>query len=725
MDESRKRDVSTANAKNISSPLVADFGNDFLSSWKLPKSGKSTIDFNVDSVPKSSKKFNFNNLDDFGLDEAFDKLPSFKMSMSDLDFSSPLKKKVKHSSSIGDDLSEGKKEIEKDNFSFSFDFNELGKFSLDAKLGIEEKSTSKVDPVSSEGNKDTQRGLSGKDTAILEDNNTKDKTQTHGVCTLRLSHPKNHESTKNTSLLAPNDSSDKIQEHTSVNPATIEQTKVDSVPNRNHGEHQKEIYPTKAAVNTPSQNFSCGAQSGEDLVLADRMDSKDDPIADFGKVGVQRESNGHEQSIGSQSRDTSTINPNVLRRPVGQSDSRNEVVEESVSLNEGSQGNQHFSDVPQKFLKKTTCGTKNTDEGTSGQKSLSSSIRREIRNVEPALENERGSFSFLSKSANTKASRVELTSETDLNQLSGASKVMKKLTTHPTDLKREHKQANAGLDKSKTALPKIYSKPASHGLLSTSSNAKGDRNAIGLEPPSSGNSSLMNAQNSTGHSTGHKIIANHVLLKRSIASDSLQLAPSKDNKMSTISQLTGTRIAKLGFRSPKSDRILEKESVQPSGTKGSPVTTSKILNSLPEAKPALPSPVILQKVPEESVLDPKAPTILKRIMRSPAVRKSPQTVPGLRNETILGSGTPKAHVDNAISSCMTSEMGDISDLELPMLLENDGNLEKAEACRKELEDICILLKRKHAEAKELAVRAIVNNNTMLMLNHPMFEEKIS
>ena len=40
-----------------------------------------------------------------------------------------------------------------------------------------------------------------------------------------------------------------------------------------------------------------------------------------------------------------------------------------------------------------------------------------------------------------------------------------------------------------------------------------------------------------------------------------------------------------------------------------------------------------------------------------------------------------------ISSHMPSEMGDISDLELPMLLENDGNLEKAEACRKELEDV--------------------------------------
>jgi hypothetical protein len=37
---------------------------------------------------------------------------------------------------------------------------------------------------------------------------------------------------------------------------------------------------------------------------------------------------------------------------------------------------------------------------------------------------------------------------------------------------------------------------------------------------------------------------------------------------------------------------------------------------------------------------------------------------------------------------MPSGMGDISDLELPMmLLENDGNLEKAETCRKELEDV--------------------------------------
>ena len=60
----------------------------------------------------------------------------------------------------------------------------------------------------------------------------------------------------------------------------------------------------------------------------------------------------------------------------------------------------------------------------------------EIRNVESALANETGSFSLVSKSTNMKASRVDLTSETALNQLSGASKVIQKMTLHPTDLKR-------------------------------------------------------------------------------------------------------------------------------------------------------------------------------------------------------------------------------------------------------------------------------------------------
>ncbi|CAO2040850.1 unnamed protein product [Urochloa humidicola] len=111
-----------------------------------------------------------------------------------------------------------------------------------------------------------------------------------------------------------------------------------------------------------------------------------------------------------------------------------------------------------------------------------------IGKVEPALASMRGSSSLLSKSANMKTSRVEPTSETALNQLSGSSKARTKMTTHPTDLKREHKQANAA---PKTALSKTYIKPA---LLTT----KGDRNdKSGLESPSSGSSSMLNARMST------------------------------------------------------------------------------------------------------------------------------------------------------------------------------------------------------------------------------------
>ncbi|KAF3451380.1 hypothetical protein FNV43_RR07475 [Rhamnella rubrinervis] len=67
----------------------------------------------------------------------------------------------------------------------------------------------------------------------------------------------------------------------------------------------------------------------------------------------------------------------------------------------------------------------------------------------------------------------------------------------------------------------------------------------------------------------------------------------------------------------------------------------------------------------------------------------------------------------------------VMEFEISSVLENDGNVEKAEAYAKELEDICNMLKKKFEEAKEVLLRAVVNNNNLLMLNHPIHEEKIS
>ncbi|KAJ4912597.1 Uncharacterized protein Rs2_07218 [Raphanus sativus] len=70
------------------------------------------------------------------------------------------------------------------------------------------------------------------------------------------------------------------------------------------------------------------------------------------------------------------------------------------------------------------------------------------------------------------------------------------------------------------------------------------------------------------------------------------------------------------------------------------------------------------------------------------------------------------------------QLMNMANLEIP-ITEYDENIEKAESYTKELDNICNILRKKHEEAKELLVRAVVNNNKLLMLNHPLHEDKIS
>jgi hypothetical protein len=156
-------------------------------------------------------------------------------------------------------------------------------------------------------------------------------------------------------------------------------------------------------------------------VPADHVNSKEGPKIDFTKVHVSREDNDKEHSICSQSRNTSTVNPNISRRSLSQLDSQNEV-EENLFHNEVSQDNQSFSSNPR--LSTRSCGTKNSEEGTSAPEGLSSLVQREIRNVRPSQANETGTFSLLSKSANMKLSRIELISEA-LKKSAGGSKIMR------------------------------------------------------------------------------------------------------------------------------------------------------------------------------------------------------------------------------------------------------------------------------------------------------------
>lgn len=133
MAELKKEGASTAQPKANTSLLDEEIGKEFLNSWNA---GVDALDFNSETVPQSKKKtFNFDKLDmDFGLDGGFDKISSFTIDMSDLDFSSPPRKVEKPKERSGKESVPGKQERKEDRFTFSFDFKELDGFDLDSSL---------------------------------------------------------------------------------------------------------------------------------------------------------------------------------------------------------------------------------------------------------------------------------------------------------------------------------------------------------------------------------------------------------------------------------------------------------------------------------------------------------------------------------------------------------------------------------------------------------------
>ncbi|GAB4827034.1 hypothetical protein Ancab_033914 [Ancistrocladus abbreviatus] len=144
MAETEKGASSTSKKKEKMSPLDDDISKD-LFSWKsMSVTEDDAMDFNFEPVIKGKKKaFGFDKMDmDFSLHGGFGKISSFKVDMSDLDFSSPPK--------ISTEKSEGKsfKGIHPEKqtrFSFDFDFNELADFNLDAQVTDGGKKSTKVE----------------------------------------------------------------------------------------------------------------------------------------------------------------------------------------------------------------------------------------------------------------------------------------------------------------------------------------------------------------------------------------------------------------------------------------------------------------------------------------------------------------------------------------------------------------------------------------------------
>ncbi|KAL7242316.1 hypothetical protein ACSBR1_014811 [Camellia fascicularis] len=148
-------------------------------------------------------------------------------------------------------------------------------------------------------------------------------------------------------------------------------------------------------------------------------------------------------------------------------------------------------------------------------------------------------------------------------------------------------------------------------------------------------------------------------------------------------------------------------------------TASKMAHSVCTEKQTLSTPCLKRKKFEGLNADMLTLNPSKRLSPSPTESRS------------VGGSSEKVVVKEVCSheNCKTStpdvpQEVNMTELEIPFVMENDVNVEKAEAYTKELEDICNMLRKKHEEAKEILVRGLVNNNNLLMLNHPIYEEKI-
>ncbi|KAA3478969.1 chloroplast protein cs/ch-42 [Gossypium australe] len=229
---------------------------------------------------------------------------------------------------------------------------------------------------------------------------------------------------------------------------------------------------------------------------------------------------------------------------------------------------------------------------------------------------------------------------------------------------------------------------------------------------------MHSIQNSMFHSEAHKITKNAPALScikstRSIGPKTDHMSSQKEtNSLGNLEQNKDTR--------GNTSNIVLPEGVAETQTPKFPSLKRKTFQ------------YFLKAVPQESNGDTVLLKSLKRLSQSPtesrnltesSERVADKEVQNHKNHVEVS--TKNVLYDHLTSGSEVPREVNMTEPEFASVIENDGKVEKAEAYGKELEDICNMLKKKNEEAKQVLVRAIVNNNNLLMLNHPILKEKIS
>ncbi|KAK3207010.1 hypothetical protein Dsin_021056 [Dipteronia sinensis] len=723
MAESRERTSASVNPKEKKSLIDDEIGQDFLSSWKsMSVTQDDAMDFNFDPVPSGKKKtFNFEKLDmDFNLDADFNKLSSFKVDMPDLDFLSPSEKTAKPKERTEDSSSSrGNSQAKKDHFSFSFDFNDED-FANDAQFGSKLMGSSKS--VTRELANDEPVLLRSKENVkdlsnIREDSNFDglqntskvvgnlrplDEQGIQGEPTLLRSEKNSgedlHENDEQIGSQLGGNSKSPATELTDSEPGfMISENNVKNVNDIREGSNSDGV-PNGSQLVGELRSLDKQVIQGEpDMLRSEKNSGREDLHANDVQIGSQ--SVGNSKSV---IRDLTEGGPVLLRNENNVKNLSN--IREAFESDGEQNGSKLVGDV--------RLQNKQAAKGES---------------VMPGSENNTGEgFKTIDAQVGNKLVVLKLPSR----ELTKTEAVLEEREKNDKNLSNIRKGFNVdGVRNGSKVVgnSRAQEKEATSGKLVQ---LRSEKNSVFQVNPSSSTEKI--AKSSAQASGNSKFVISSKESTRNLQNHSVE--GDKIGKRTTeLFSLKNLRTVGANRDIPTVSRQNTSLRNTEQNTKLAGNTTSKIAHPVGGTEKQKPLTLTLKrKISEESNADVVSLKPPKRLSESPkesrSIKESSRRAveeETCNNENQAQSKTKNVFHDQPTSRPEVSREIHMTELEIPLPMENDGNVEKAEAYTKELEDICNMLKKKHEEAKELLVRALVNNNNLLMLNHPIYEEKIS
>ncbi|XP_021295020.1 uncharacterized protein At4g18490 isoform X2 [Herrania umbratica] len=789
MAEPQKETSSAVGSKSKEkgSLLDKEIGKDFLSSWKsMSVTQDDAMDFSFETISKGKKKaFNFDKLDmDFNLDGDFDKLSSFKMDMPDLDFSSPSKENANAKEKSKEETTSEKQQEKKNHFTFSFDFNELDGFDFDSSLTKGEKTRKKSQDSKAVALESSE--VSNIDQALEDDCITAKLPVSKDAPNLKAETPKGGAEACNSIDDPCPSKAVSIEGLAPGNMVAAEGTRIS--PEKTVDTNAKETYKSStlsdSAVSLELYDQQSLQSSPMDSLSGNN--SNQEPVSNMhAEVCSQGRIINASSAADQNANDTVITNEGSKHQklhqkntfPLSESDRDDKKgasgnIPAEIVDSQSMQGDILLKDISTASLSTeildNTGGMKDTQNPTPELPLVSSGSEPTASEATARKDKEGGAIRsrFFRRSEETKF-QLHQPSPTGKEVSSFSSKKIGDMYSFPAKEKREDFNGSEEQNGRKlVGYSELSSQELTEGrpvLLQTENNVgsssdigdgvnadvvqnggsklvckssvqdKAATKGVTVLLRSEKNASLQANSFNYAEKTTESGLQKSVNLKPQVAKiESIQSpkllseAPKIAKKVPALSSFKSTRTLETKKdqlncqRQTNSLRNLEKNV-------DTPRNKSKVVLPAGNAEKETPKlPSLKRKTYQESHGDLTSMKRLKRLLPSPSEsRNIKETSERVADVEVQNH---KNHMEVSTKDIPCDHL--TSGFEVPQgvnmtELENDGNVEKAEAYGKALEDICNMLKKKHEEAKELFVRAIVNNNSLLMLNHPIFEEKIS